>query len=252
MVYKTLTRQITNRVLVACIHSPVNNEEDIARLSDELTELCTEAVASEGVRVVVITGNHKKSFSVEPVYKTGENHPEHYHPLAAPVATLDLPAIAAINSDALGQGLELALACDIRIAAETSRFGLTHIRTGVIPRDGGTQRLARIVGRAKAAEMIFTGETIDATEALRIGLVHRVVPSSELMTAAMLMASEMAAKSPLALRSVKEAVYKGMDLTLEQGLRLEADLYFLLHTSGDRTEGITAFREKRKPEFEGR
>jgi enoyl-CoA hydratase/carnithine racemase len=108
------------------------------------------------------------------------------------------------------------------------------------------------VGRGKALEMILTGETIDAEEALRIGLVNKVVPKKDLMKVTMKMAEEMATKGPIALRYAKEAIYKGMDMTLEQGLRLEAGLYLLIHTSKDRTEGIQAFREKRTPKFEGK
>ena len=112
--------------------------------------------------------------------------------------------------------------------------------------------MARLVGKNKALEMILTGETIDAKEALRIGLVNKVVPKEEVMKVVMKMAKEMASKGPIALRYVKEAIYKGIDMTLEQGLRLEADLYLLIHTSMDRTEGIQAFREKRAPKFEGK
>jgi enoyl-CoA hydratase/carnithine racemase len=160
--------------------------------------------------------------------------------------------IAAINGDATGQGLELALACDIRVATEASHFGLPHIKKGLIPWDGGTQRLSRLVGSGKTLEMILTGEMIDAQEALRIGLVNKVVPREELMKAVTGLAQEMASKGPIALRYAKEAIHKGMDLTLEQGLRLEADLYLLLHTTKDRSEGIKAFREKKVPRFEGR
>ena len=144
------------------------------------------------------------------------------------------------------------LACDIRIATNISHFGLLHIEKGLIPWDGGTQRLSRVIGQAKAMEMILTGELIDTQEAYRIGLVNKVVSSEDLMKVAADMAREMASKGPIALRYAKEAIRKGMDLTLEQGLRLEADLYFLLHTTKDRTEGIRAFQEKRSPQFEGR
>ena len=172
--------------------------------------------------------------------------------LAEPIAKLDRPVIAAISGNAIGQGLELALACDIRIASETSCFGMSDIKSGLIPWDGGTQRLSRLVGRGKALEIILTGEVIDAQEALRIGLVHKVVSRKDLMEVAVKIAQEMVSKGPIALRYAKEAIYKGMDMTLEQGLRLEADLYLLIHTTKDRTEGIQAFREKRKPEFEGK
>ena len=154
--------------------------------------------------------------------------------------------------DAVGLGLELALACDIRICTEPCHFGFPHIEKGSIPRDGGTQRLPRLVGKAKAIEMILMGESIDAREACRIGLVNRIVPSEDLTASVMKMALEMASKAPFSLKYAKEAICKGMDLTLEQGLRLEGDLYFLLHTTRDREEGIKAFREKRTPRFEGK
>jgi len=146
----------------------------------------------------------------------------------------------------------MALACDIRISAESSRFGMPLIQAGLIPWDGGTQRLARLVGRGKALEMILTGKTISAQEAQRIGLVNQVVSSQDLMGTTIKMAREMASKGSVALKYTKEAVYQGIDLTLEQGLRLEADLYLLIHTTKDRTEGIRAFREKRVPKFEGK
>jgi enoyl-CoA hydratase/carnithine racemase len=172
--------------------------------------------------------------------------------LTSSIGSLTQPTLAVIQGDALGQGLELALACDIRICSDQSRFSLSQISENEIPFDGGTQRLPRLVGRTKALEMILTGLTIDAREAKSIGLVNRVVPEAELLPSALKMAEDLAAKGPIALRYAKEAIIKGLDMTLEQGLRLEADLYFLLHTTQDRQEGIKAFREKRRPEFEGK
>jgi enoyl-CoA hydratase len=206
-------------------------------------------------RVVIITG--KKTFSTGTdieEFSLSENKAEIRKriSIASIIEQLDQPTIAAINGDTSGQGLELALACNLRICTETAHFAMNQITYGDIPWDGGTQRLSRVVGRAKAMEMILTGDIIDASEAHQIGLVHRVVPEAELLQAAMDMAREISARSPIAVRYAKEAIRKGMDLTLEQGLRLEADLYFLLHTTKDRTEGIRAFQEKRSPQFEGR
>jgi enoyl-CoA hydratase/carnithine racemase len=256
-VFQTVTLQKVDHVMVVTLNYPVKEKVGMARLSDELTELCAEMAWDEEVRVIVITAAGEKSFSIEAglnemVSGPTEEQEKQFFSVAESIAKLDLPVIAGINGDAIGQGLEMALACDIRIAVETSRFGLTQIETGLIPWDGGTQRLARLVGRAKASEMIFTGETIDANEAYRIGLVHKVVSPLDLMATVMQMAREMASKGPTALKYAKEAICKGMDLTLDQGLRLEADLYLLIHTTRDRTEGIKAFREKRVPKFEGR
>src|SRR5439155_24851939 len=162
------------------------------------------------------------------------------------------PIIAAINGFALGGGLELALACDIRIAAENATLGLTEINLAIIPGGGGTQRLPRLVGRSKALEMILTGARVPAAEALRVGLVERVVPAAELMKTTQEFARSIADKAPIALRYAKEAVVSGLGLPLHDGLRLENDLATLLRTTEDRVEGARAFVEKRKPKWSGR
>src|SRR5205085_6523767 len=160
--------------------------------------------------------------------------------------------IAAIRGVALGGGLELALACDIRIAADDALLGLTEIDLAIIPGGGGTQRLPRLVGRGKALEMILTGARLSAAEALRIGLVERVVPVADLMPTARALAATIAEKAPVALRYAKEAVVSGLELPLADGLRLENDLATLLRTTEDRVEGARAFVEKRKPKWTGR
>jgi enoyl-CoA hydratase/carnithine racemase len=212
------------------------------QLAQEMEEVCAGINQDDDIYVVVITGAGDRAFCGGS--EAGMN-------AAAAVAGIDRPVIAAINGDAIGEGLELALSCDIRLASDKARFGLPQLAAGIIPMNGGTQRLPRLIGRGKAMELILTAGIISAGEALEIGLVTKVVPQQQLAAEAEALAKKMATQAPISLRYVKEAVNKGMDLTLEQGLRLEGDLYFLLHTTADRTEGITAFKEKRTPQFKG-
>ncbi|MDF1555070.1 MAG: enoyl-CoA hydratase-related protein [Deferrisomatales bacterium] len=171
---------------------------------------------------------------------------------AAVLGGIAKPVIAAIEGDAVGSGLELALACDLRICSESSRFALDHLVRGTFPEDGGLQRVARLVGRGAALGLALLGEEVDAKEAHRLDLVQRVVPQQDVLSHAMERAVALGEMAPYAVRYLKEAVMKGMDMPLDQGIRLEADLYFLLHSTEDRAEGIRAFREKRAPKFEGR
>jgi enoyl-CoA hydratase/carnithine racemase len=162
------------------------------------------------------------------------------------------PTLAAVQGFALGGGCELALCCDLRIAAENAQFGQPEINLGSAPAGGATQRLPRLIGTAKALELLLTGERIGAAEAERCGLVNRVVPGAELQGATFELAKKLAGQAPLAVKYVREAVYRGLDLPLEDGLRLEVYLGGLLRTTEDRREGLKAFREKRPPDFKGR
>ena len=162
------------------------------------------------------------------------------------------PIIGAINGIALGGGLEIALICDIRIAAEHARFGCPEVNLGLMPGWGATQRLTRIIPRAKAAEMVFTGKAITAQEAYRIGLVNEVVPKTELMTKAQKWAEELAQVSPLALRAAKEAMIRGYSMPLDDGIKLENALFNYLLGTEDFIEGRDAFLNKRKPQFKGK
>ncbi len=225
-------------------------------LAQELREVCDDINRDEEIYLAIISGSGD-------VFSLGGANGEWKALLEKPgmlslatpaesMAGLKCPVIAAINGDALGMGLELAMACDIRLAANNARFGLPQTTEGYLPLDGGTQRLPRIVGRGKALEMVLTGCIIDAAAALSIGLVNQVIDRSEFAAGVESTALNISTKAPLAMRYVKEAVNSGLDLALEQGLRLEADLYFLLHTTEDRTEGIKSFLEKRLPRYKGR
>ena len=166
-------------------------------------------------------------------------------------AEMPRPTIAALSGVALGGGLELALACDFRIAVEEAVMGLSEVRLGIMPGAGGTQRLARLVGVARAKELVMTGRRIDAQRALEIGLVGRVVPAAQLMAAADELAGELAACAPLSLAMAKQAIDQGIGLPLDQALALERRCYDVTLRSEDRNEGLRAFAEKRPPRFTG-
>jgi len=241
---KTIIYTNKGHIAQITLDRPEANNIINQQLAQEMGEVCLGINQDDDVYVVVISGAGDKAFC-----SGGEGAKLN---VAAAVAGIEKPVIAAINGEALGEGLELALSCDIRLSSDKARFGLPQVSSGVIPMDGGTQRLPRLIGKGKALELILTGETIDAEEAFKIGLVSKVIPAEKLAAEADALAEKMAGQAPISLRFVKEAVNKGMDLTLDQGLRLEGDLYFLLHTTADRTEGIKAFLEKRKPEFKGK
>ncbi len=231
-----------------------SNAPDAVMASD--LRSAAERVSEDGAAVLVVSGAGRE-FCVGRA-ELGESPVEDprqwldMHRCAATLAGIPVPVIAAINGDAVDQGLEIALACDLRVAAEDARFGITDLARGVVPWDGGTQRLPRLVGRGLALEMLLAGRVLDAQEALEAGLVHQVAPRGELEAAVERLASTLAGNAPIAQRYAKEAVIKGADGTMEQGLRLEADLNILLQGTADRAEGIASFIEKRSPRFAGR
>ena len=174
------------------------------------------------------------------------------HQVFNAVEDLPKPVIAAVSGLALGGGCELAMACDLRLAADNARFGQPEIKIGVIPGAGGTQRLPRLVGLGRAKEMLMLGEPIDAEEACRIGLVNRVVPAESLLDEAMAMAKQLMAMPPVALATTKNVVNTGMQMDLKSALRLEAAAFEMLFATEDQKEGVSAFLEKRQPVFKGK
>ncbi|MDH5695907.1 MAG: enoyl-CoA hydratase-related protein [Dehalococcoidia bacterium] len=209
--------------------------------------------------VGIVTGAGDRAFcggadikDTLPFLKEHRSDPWSFPPTIMRGLELWKPLIAAINGMALGGGLEIALACDIRIAAEKARLGTPEINLGLVPGWGGTQRLPRVVPYCKAAEIVLMGKPIDAQEAYRIGLVNKVVPQDQLMPTAKEWAGVMCQVGPLALRAAKEAMIRGFSMTLEDGLRLESSLFNYLLGTEDFTEGTAAFVEKRKPVYKAK
>ena len=226
-----------------------------AGLATELREACRVVMNDEDIHLLILTGSGEV-FSVGRETKNEEPAPGLdwlvQLQVASSLAALPIPVLVAVNGDALDHGLELALAGDLRVAASTARFGLTDLSRGVLPWDGGTQRLPRLVGQAWARDMILTSRIIDASQALALGLVNRVVEPDRLMAEVRQLADSILAGGPIAARYAKEAVRKGMDLSLGQGLGLEADLNVILQSTTDRAEGIQSFLQRRQPKFTGR
>jgi len=215
------------------------------QIAAQLCDAATSVSENESVRVVVVEG-------ISEAFPADGLRP-HVEPrkFASSLATVVKPVIAVINGDVINQALELMLACDICIASDESRFGLTNVSHGNMPSDGGTQRLPRAVGQARALEMLFTSRIVEAHEALRIGLVAEILPVSEVNTRVQELAAFISKLAPVAARYLKEAVLSGADMTLQQGLRLESDLGILLHSTRDRAEGVQSFEARRRPRFVG-
>jgi enoyl-CoA hydratase len=259
MNYETIVWEVAAGVATLTLNRPDVHNAMNEQMRGELVACFGGLVGNDDVRVVVVTGAGERAFSagadirefVAPQVPVRFRETRRRLDFRQLLDRCPQPSVAAIRGYAFGGGLELALACDIRIAGDDARLGLTEVDLAIIPGGGGTQRLPRLVGRGKALEMILTGARIDAREALRIGLVERVVPAAEVKAAGLELARTLAAKAPVALRYAKEAVVKGLELPLADGLRLENDLATLLRTTEDRIEGAKAFLEKRKPRFTG-
>jgi len=260
MAFENLSLERDGAVAVLTINRPKVLNALNTPTMDELRRAVLEIKHDGAVRVLIITGSGDKSFIAgadinELAVQTsiqGKEHAIRGQHVFDLIENMGKPVIAAINGFALGGGCELALACTLRLAADSARLGQPEINLGIIPGYAGTQRLSRLVGKGVALDLLLTGRQVKADEALQIGLVNRVVPAAELMTEARKLASELAAKAPIAMQYIIEAVNRGMEVSFDKGQFLEATLFGLVASSEDMREGTRAFLEKRKAEFKGR
>jgi enoyl-CoA hydratase/carnithine racemase len=266
MSYETLLYEVRNHIAYVTLNRPEVMNAISYQMTREIIDLSERVVADPDVRVVILTGAGERAFCTgldlkERAATSDEAPPferrrqrrrraivSHHQAIAA----IDKPVIAAIRGYAVGGGLELALACDLRICSDDARLGMLEVRRGRLGGAGGTQRLPRLVGKARALEICLTGELIDAQEAYRIGLVNKVVPAAELMAGAERYAELITRGAPLSVIAIKEAITHGLELPLEEGLRLEAELAQMLGQTEDQKEGARAFAEKREPVWKGR
>ena len=258
--YQYLTLERDGAVCVLTLSRPEKLNALNHALLTELDDAVTSLQADRSLRVVIVTGAGEKAFvagaDIGELAVLDTRGAEAASAFGSRVfrklETGPQTVIAAVNGFALGGGCELALACHIRLAAENAKFGLPEVGLGIIPGYGGTQRLPRLVGLGVASEMIATGRMVDAQEALRIGLVNRVVPQAQLRDDAKAMAALIAANAPLAVAAALEAARRSLDTDIDQGLRFESTLFGILGSTRDMHDGLSAFVEKKKATFEGR
>ena len=258
--YKTLIYEKKENIGFLTINRPEKMNAISNELTSELRHFLDEVENDEELRVLIITGKGDKAFVagadikelVDRDARMGRRVSHERQEIFSRIENLQIPVIAAVNGYALGGGLELALACSIRICSERAQFGAPEVKLGIIPGDGGTQRLPRLIGLGRAMEMILTGDFIDAQEAFRIGLVNKVFPHEELMEKAMELAQKIASRPPLAVRYAKEAVNRSQEGDTASGFALESYLHALSCTTEDKKEGVSAFLEKRKGKFKGK
>ncbi|HKJ91883.1 MAG TPA: enoyl-CoA hydratase-related protein [Longimicrobiales bacterium] len=259
MAYETLLLEKTDGVATLVINRPDKRNALNAAVRRELVEALDALRDDDDARVVVITGAGDKAFIAgADVAEFAERTPLQQRAAMEgrrvfdEVAAFPKPTIAMVNGYALGGGCELAMACDLRIAARSARFGQPEIRLGLVPGGGGTQRLPRLVGPGRAMRMILTGELVDAAEAERMGLVDLLVDDDELVERTTALARQIASYSPVALRLAKDALRAAAEMPLAAGLHHERELFITAFASEDRAEGVAAFLEKREPRFRGR
>ncbi len=260
MSYENVKVEVRDGILIVTIDRPKVLNALNAATVEEIYHVFAMAHDDTTIKAVIVTGGGDKAFVAgadinELAQKTpitGKDTSERGQFILAYIERFPKIVIAAINGFALGGGCEIALACHIRIASEKAQIGLPEVTLGIIPGYGGTQRMARLLGKGKALELICTGDRIGAAEAERIGLVNKVVPADQLMTVAEEMARKIMSRGPLAIRAAIEAVNVGSEMSIRDGEFLEATLFGLLCASDDTKEGMNAFLEKRPAQFKGK
>jgi len=260
MEYQNILYEVRDGVAVITVNRPDKLNALNAQTLDELEDAFKRAFSDESVLAVILTGAGEKAFVAgadvgeiaELDGMRGKIFALRGQRLLSLIENGQKPVIAAVNGYALGGGTEIAMACHIRVASKNAKFGQPEVKLGVIPGYGGTQRLPRLVGRGIALEWILSGDMVDAERAYQVGLVNRVVEPENLLDEAMNLAKRICANGPFALRAALEAVNRGLAVPLEEGLRIEADLFGACCATEDKNEGTSAFLQKRKPQFKGK
>jgi enoyl-CoA hydratase/carnithine racemase len=264
MEFQTILFEVRNQISLVTFNRPESMNAMNRQMTGDLIEACKRIEEDPDVRIAIFTGAGDKAFSagmdlkeraatpISPIERRQQKLTNKIYTQARAAAAITKPTIAAIRGYCVGGGLEFALACDLRVAAEDAKLGLTEVRRGIIPGAGGTQRLARAVGVTKALEMCLTGDTVTGSEAQKLGLVNVAVPAREVMKAAEDLAGRILKGAPMSVTFIKEAIKKGVELPLDEGLRLEADLSAMVATTEDSKEGPRAFAEKRAPVWKGK
>ena len=264
MEYQTIIYEVKNQIAWITLNRPESMNAINRQMTRDLVEACRQTEDDSGIRIAIFTGAGERAFSAgmdlkeraetgfSPIERRNQKLTQTVHTQSRAIGVMTRPTIAAIRGYCVGGGLEMALACDLRVAAEDAKLGLTEVRRGLIPGAGGTQRLTRAVGITKALEMCLTGDTVSGSEADKLGLVNKAVPANEVLQAAEDLANGILKGAPMSVAFIKEAIKKGIELPLEEGLRLEADLSALIGMTEDSKEGPRAFAEKRAPVWKGR
>jgi enoyl-CoA hydratase/carnithine racemase len=264
MDFQTILFESRDQIAFITFNRPDSLNAMNRQMTRELVDVCQQVEEDSGIRVAIFTGAGEKAFSAgmdlkeraetafSPIERRQQKLTHKLYTQARAVAAITKPTIAAIRGYCVGGGLEFALACDLRVAAEDAKLGLTEVRRGIIPGAGGTQRLTRAVGVTKAMEMCLTGDTVSGLEAKSLGLVNSAVPSADVLKAAEDLAGRILKGAPMSVAFIKEAIKKGVELPIEEGLRLEADLSALIGITEDAKEGPRAFADKRAPVWKGK